>query len=307
MMSNAKLFIQDWRNAPTPLGAAWATMSPAPAFCSVSPTWGNTGFQTRPRSDTPTLVGCAMALSFYNGIATGVTGDPLHDMNVQAVALGYDMFPMRRADGTIVQDRLYNTNPTSNGNPSASCMLNVSRGDVGRWLAAFMANRQAWSDGWHVDYWTNLDWLWPDTFNLNPGYVGVGPADGSFWNSSWMRGANRCIHEYRRLRTLAGKSSIVIGQQWHNSIDNELDGRFVEVDPDNWGTDPWQTYHQAQFDAFPATALPHAGSKAKMVVELRVPASATTQKKTDVVAFCSTNTCYCSWGIQDTAGVGWPG
>lgn len=311
---NAKLAIVDWRgpgNWTSPQRARAAAL----VSCSVS-------WTEKPITGVTTVIGVQTGLELFNGVPAGSAGQPKYDIATEATTLGYDLFPLVTAGGTVVSSRIrtFAANPPGHTG-TETYALNMARGVVCRWWAAKMVASFAWADGLHVDYWTPASGWVPGDIGggnfLNPGYTGV--SGGTAFDTLYMRGLNRAIHEYRRLRTAQGKTSLVIGQQWHNgngAVDmNELDSRFIEQDPDRWGTDPWQTYHQARFDEWSSIAVPHGGAKSKMVVENAVRAAGAFLNKPQpdptyqaaIMTFADTNQCYVAWGREDQAGIGWPG
>jgi len=310
--TNAKLMLTDWRGPPS--WTANDLLRPGD-LVSCGQTWGNVGYQAKPIAGRTTLVGGSLALATFNGGIPGSAGDAIFDICTEGVALGYDLLPMIPTGGGLVMARCRTYAGTDQGNGgNETWAWDLSRGEVCRWLALRMAQRYTWADGLHVDYWTALSAIAADP-TLNPGYQGIDMTDDLY-----MQGMNRFVHEYRVQRGLLAQGAFIVGQQWQNNSNptlemRELNGRYVEQDPDRWGTNPWQTYHQAQFDAWAAATIPHAGAKSSMTLELSLrgggyndmPWPYDIPYQEAVIAFCSTNGCYCSWGRDSHAGEGWPG
>jgi len=286
------------------------------AVWSVHPSWARPAFNTKPIAGATTLLGGSLAVGTFNGVIPGSPGDPDYDIATEGVALGYDLLPMIPAAGGVQMHRCRTYAGTDQGNAGNETFAwNMSRAEVCRWLAQRYVERYGIFDGLHIDYWIALSAIAADQ-SLNAGFNGIAMTDNQY-----MQGMNRFVHEYRRRRTAQGKTSLVIGQQWQNddpvaSIHmRELDGRYIEQNPDLWGTNPWQTYHQGQFDTWAAATAPHLGSKSNMVIELAVRGGVDNDKpwpsnpslQTAVIAFASTNTCFVSWGRDSHALEGWPG
>lgn len=312
----AKLMITRWQGpGGWTQGQKDAYVAQGAQLISCSVAWTQ-----KPVPGITTIIGVQAGMELFNGGVAGSAGEAKYDIATGAIALGYDLFPLiRSSDGQVENARIRTYAATPPGHVGTETFaLNMTRGVVCRWLAAQLVSHFAWADGLHVDYWTPASGWVPGDLSggvfVNAGYTGV--SGGASFDTAYMLGMNRFVHEFRRLRTLQGKSSFVIGQQWHNNSEvRELDGRYVEQDPDKWGTDPWQTYHQAQFDAFPSLATAHGGLKSNMVIEDAVRAAGPFLNKpypdsayqSAIMAFANTNNCFVSFGREDQAGIGWPG
>lgn len=320
-MSNAKLFLTDWRGP-----AAWSSgdRARAGAMLSCGPTWGNVGYQQKPIAGMPTLIGGALCYATFNGLIPGSPGDAIYDICTEGVTRGYHLLPMiptGKVGFKMVPCRTYaGTDPGNGGNETFA--WNMARPDVCRWLAQQYADRYSWADGLHIDYWVALSGIAADQ-DLNPGYSGLAMTD-----LEYMRGMNRFVHDFRRRRAAMGLTTFVIGQEWQNGNNaattmRELNGRYVEQDPDRWvtnqhgagGYSSWASFHQAQLNSWPTYTVPHTGNKGSMVIEMAVRAAGQYLNKpypssgyqSDVMTFADSNACYVSWGRDDQAGIGWPG
>ncbi len=309
----AKLFLTDWRGP-----ESWTSghRSRAGAMVSCSLAWGKPAFAQKPIAGMTTLVGTAMNMQYFQGIPSGAPGEPWYQIATEATALGYDLWPLVDTQGATQQARLRNF---YDENGIQTFLLNILIPGAGRWLAQRLVDFTSWADGFHFDYWTAPD-LW---VQYTPGFVSIAGNEGPAFavNKAYMRAMNRVAHQIRSLRALQGKSTVIIGQQYHNMNGTteirEIGGRYIEQDPKRWSDDagvtPWQSYHQPRIDSFSSI---HGSSpkRENMVFEFAVRGGAghnapptSPSYQSEMMAFANTNNCFVSWGRDALAGVGWPG
>ena len=319
---NARLFFNDWRGPTvwTPsLIAARTAMNPAMA--SVSMYFGSTGHTTKPMPGVTTLVGCQSSVPTYNGQPGAIvfdTNDPPYVIGSEARALGYDMMPVVTQGGQNIMSRLctYHEGPGPFNSPTAGAetwALNLARPVVCYWFADKLAQFYGNFDGWHNDYWTTLDWIFHQT--REDGVVLTGFQNPTVYGDLYTRGLNRIAHKLRALRAAQGKTTFILGDQFHNTSNpaqymRELNGRFVESYLQKWGsgTDAQRVAtQQAYFDEWASFTTQHGGSKASMCIELDFTSNPspdlTATRKTQAMTFANTNGCMVAWGRDADAGI----
>lgn len=309
----AKLMITDWRN---PEAFSPGDLTRAGELVSCSNRWS-----AKPIAGRTTIVGNLSGYSLWQGavqVPGGTDSQFAKTVTEEGIAAGYDLWTLLGDDGLVKTGRKLKIFDASIGEGGAdgttTFMWNMTRPAVSRWFAQRLYDYFGWSDGSHWDYWTGLEYLLldtnPDIEALNPGIANIYHSSGAAagW-ALYQRGHARAAEHLRRLRTAAGKSTIILGQQFQSASaewDRELTGRFIEEDPDRWGTNPWQTYHDAQIALTVARSI-HGATAAAHAVEMRYPNAYSAGYKNDVMAWANTNSCYVSWGRDSSAGVGWPG
>lgn len=298
-------------------GGSWSPtqQAMAPALVSCSPTTANLDRTASPvPGAAKTIIGTQAALGLYDNAPPTVAGQFPYQLATEAVANGYDLLSMVRiSDGGTSQARMRTYAQAALGTQQETFLLDMTKPAVPLWWANLFHQHFPWVDGWHCDYWTKMDWIFSDAPALNPLYSGV--ADSvNFWNA-YMDGLSAAMAELRRLRTLAGKPTLIIGQQWHNNRPQDcfqLDGRYIEDYPWRWGApNPWVAYHQTRLTEFAGYARYAGHGPPQHVFELRYPSGPpnnfSQSQRNEFLAFCASTGSLASWGRDATAGVGWPG
>ena len=316
---NARLFYQDWRGPTVWTGGIIAEREAMnPLMCSVSPYFGSTGHLTKPMAAVTTLIGFQSSIQTYNGVPTAVfdSNDPPYVMAVEGRALGYDLMPVITASGAKIMSRLntYHEGPGALGSGTAgaeSWAINLARPEVCNWFADNLVKYYGNFDGWHNDYWTTLDWLFP---SVNEDSITMtGFQNPTVFADLYTRGLNRIAHRLRKKRTAQGKTTFILGDQFHNTSDpaqymRELNGRFVESYLQKWGsgTDAQRVAtQQGYFDEWAAFTTQHGGAKSSMCIELDFtanPAQLTATRKNQAMTFANDNSCMVAWGRDADSG-----
>ena len=329
---NALLFYNDWRGpgiwTPELIAAREATN---PAMASVSQYFGSTGHTTKPMPGVTTLVGCQSSLSTYNGAPGSIVfdaNDPPYVIASEGRALGYDLMPVVTASGQKIMSRVwtYHEGPGAIGSTNTdpahpelhsnaeSWAINLSRPVVCNWFADKIIQFYGNFDGWHNDYWTTLDWLFAPTTVNDVGTVLTGFQNPTVFGDLYTRGLNRIAHRIRAKRAAQGKTTFILGDQFHNTTDpalymRELNGRFIERYPQAWGTgtDAQRiATQQGYFDEWASYTTQHGGAKSSMCIELDFTGyvgSLTADRKNQAMTFANDNACMVAWGRDADAGI----
>jgi len=282
------IMVKDWRG---PGKWTQADLAREADWVSINPAWPGA-----PIPGAVTLAGVPPAYITYEGEPAGA----LADIGREAIRRGYDLFEVTQASGFVKSQRI----PTWVNGVQATWALNMARMEVATWYGAALVKALPWVDGFHIDYWTSLGWLFDGGWGPMEGAQGVAYPD-TFW-PQFDNGLGRMAHTIRRMRP--GRPTILIGQQWQNATrwkDGELTGRFVEEYPSRWcGPVPWKKYNDDQFAAF---RLMNADPlNVRHVMELRFPGLHSTAYVQDVLHYCIDRGYVLSWGEDAASGYGVP-
>ena len=161
------------------------------------------------------------------------------------------------------------------------------RGSTSIW-AGQVANRYPWADGLHLDYYTDLAWLWPDL---------------DYDWSRYLQGLRMLIGAIKAVRP----DWTIIGQNFHfpGGEPGQIDGLFLEVNPTMFGKT--MADHSKLLAAHRDIRKLSGLEPTTWICELREPSRYSEWYRQEVAAWCEWEGIALAWGRDASALVGVPG
>ena len=258
-------------------------------YAIVHPAW-----ERNPMPGSKTLVHTGPTMYLYNGKPAGSPGSLLYRVADEAMKHGYDILPTRPKQGRV---ELW----WSDDGRQQLFALNIARREVALWLGRVIAESCPWAQGFQLDYWTSLQWIWDNpAYRARAGTTGVLYPD-TYW-SDWDSGLLSLSGAIRAHRDPV----ILVGQQWHNSAPpytpmKRLNGRFIEDYPTRWMP---LASHELLIRAW-GTSVSRE-SPIVFMVELRDPGNFSVDYQRTLIDWCAALGLVLVWGRDANALKGRP-